>query len=119
MQVLNCVKFHLKIIGCLAVDKKDLPSWCAKVPINQLHISLIYMALVVYAWTTSWFFLFEVKNIPDFMESVFWSSRSIMSLSLYSMFVWYKPHLIEVLDNLDRIVKKRENTKFCFCFYCN
>lgn len=108
MKVLTFVKLHLKIIGCLPIDANILPSWCAKL-INHIHIAAIYLALVIFVCSTSWFFLFGAKSISDCIESVFWSSRAIISLSLYSMFIWYKPNLIEFLNNLDEIIGKRKN----------
>lgn len=108
LNVLEDAKLHLKIVGILPINTDRLPIWCKKIPIHLIHVCTIFLILTLYLCSSIWFFLFELKTFTDLTESVFWGSRSILSITTYSMFIWYKSDLIKFIDNLDEIVNKRK-----------
>lgn len=105
--VLQSVKIHLKILGCSPINHMNLPNCYKRIPpecLNTIQIGLIFLILTLNLVSTFCFYIREVKTFLDFSESVFWASRSILSLALYSMLIWYKSDLVQFFDDLDEIV---------------
>lgn len=112
MCVLRCVKVHLKILGCMPVgiDFIQLPFYQVKIPFNLIHITCIFTILIGNMVATFWFYIREVKTFSDFSESVFWGSRSVLSLVLYTMLIYRKTQLVQFFHRLDEI----SNARKCF-----
>lgn len=110
MCVLKCVKVHLKILGCIPVgiDFIHLPFYGVKIPFNSLHITCIFTILIGNMVATFWFYIREVKTFGDFSESVFWGSRSVLSLVLYTLLICRKTKLAQFFQSIDEIAGKRK-----------
>lgn len=109
--ILKSIKFHLKMLGCLPFNNENWPKLCKKIPqdiINSIQIGLIFLILILNLVSTFSYYIHEVKTFIDFSESVFWASRSILSLILYSLLIWYKPELVKFFDDLGEIVEIRK-----------
>lgn len=113
MRVLQITRIHLKILGVFPLNKpvivnKPLSklSKYIKIDCQFLHIALIYFILLLNILTTFLIYVTDVKTFDDFSESLFWASRSVLSLALYSMFVWYKPDIVKLFADLDDIVEQ-------------
>lgn len=106
--VLECVKIHLRIIGCMPIDSKCLPNWCGSGRFNIIHITLIFFILFINLTLTFMFHIRELHSFIDFSEAVFWASRSVLSLILYVMFIWYKTDIIKLFNDLDEMVNNRK-----------
>lgn len=118
MRVLQITRIHLKILGVFPLNKpiivnKPLSKLSKYSPIDCqfLHIGLIYFILLLNILTTFFIYVTDVKEFDDFSESIFWASRSVLSLALYSMFVWYKPDIVKLFGELDDIVE--QSKRFC------
>lgn len=118
MSVLRCVKVHLKILGCMPVgiDFIQLPFYQAKIPFNLVHITGIFTILIGNMVATFWYYIREVKTFGDFSESVFWGSRSVLSLVLYTMLICRKTKLVEFFHRVDEIACTRKCFQFTFYF---
>lgn len=57
---------------------------------------------------TFWFYIREVKTFGDFSESVFWGSRSVLSLVLYTMLICRKTELAQFFNWMDEIARTRK-----------
>lgn len=115
ISVLNSVKVHFKILGCMPSDNRNWPKWCKRIPskyMHFVHIGSIFVILILNLVSTFWFYIREVDSLIDFSESVFWGSRSVLSLLLYTMFIWYKNDLIKILNNLEEMVNKSKLRRF-------
>lgn len=106
LKIMESAKTHLKILGCFPIEQRHWPPRLQKMPINRIHIGVIFSALILNLSFTFWFYICEVKTFVDLMESVFWSSRSILSLILYAMLVWHKSDLIKLFDDLEEMVDR-------------
>lgn len=113
LPVLESAKMHLKILGCLPlpINQQNWPRRLRKLPINKIHIALVFLILILNFWSTCWFYICEVKTFVDFLESVFWISRAILSLALYSMLIWHKAEFINLFNGLEESVDKSETIK--------
>lgn len=117
---LSHVKMHLKLIGCVPIGSNRFGCIC-----HLIYIGLIFAVLISYSISSLTFLFFNVKTFIEFMESAFWASRSVLSLAVYTTFVWHKVDLAQILVNLDKIVKKRSypvdssEQQFFLCFYWN
>lgn len=111
MCVLRSVKIHLKLLGCMPVDIDFIrfPFNRVKIPFNLLHITCIFTILIGNMVATFWFYIREVKTFSDFSESVFWGSRSVLSLVLYTMLICRKTKLVHFFDCLDEISRTRKS----------
>lgn len=107
LNVLEPIKLHLKIVGCLPIEPNELPKWCRKIPFNRIHIGCVSMILILNFVCTIWFYVGNIHSFADFSESVFWSSRCILSLALYGSFIWYKERFVQLFDDLQAIVNNR------------
>lgn len=114
ISVLECVKIHLKIIGCMPIDSKRLPKWCGSARFNIIHITLIFIILIMNLKLTFLFHINELHSFIGFSEAVFWASRSVLSLTLYAMFIWHKSDIIKLFNNLDEMVNNRKRS---FIYY--
>ncbi|XP_031633866.1 uncharacterized protein LOC116347428 isoform X2 [Contarinia nasturtii] len=113
MIVLESVRRHLKIVGCLPIYKWNLPIWC-----NHVYIGLIFLLLILYLVLTSCFFTFDTKTFIDLWETTFWTSRSVLSLILYYEFIRNRKELIQFIDDLKAIVnERRKKTHVLFEIY--
>lgn len=92
----------------IGIDFIQLPFFRLKIPFNLLHITCIFTILIGNTVATFWFYIREVKTFSDLSESVFWGSRSVLSLVLYIMFIRLKTELIQFFDRLDEIVCARK-----------
>lgn len=112
MCVLKSVKIHLKLLGCMPVgiDFIQLPFCHVKIPFDLLHITCIFTILIGNMVATFWYYIREVKTFADFSESVFWGSRSVLSLVLYTLLICRKTKLVQFFHSLDEIA----NTRKCF-----
>lgn len=113
LNVLASIKVHLKIVGCMPIDEASLPRWCAKLPINHIHIGLVLLILLLNIFSTFWFYIRETETFIDFSESVFWASRSILSTVLYTMLIWRRSDFMKFISTLEEIVENREHS-ICF-----
>lgn len=111
--LLKSVRKHLKLVGCFPMELRNMPSWCAKIPVQRIHIGFVFVILILNLVSTFWFYIREIRQLTliDFCESVFWASRSVLSLILYSMLIWFKDDLVKFFDDLDDIVDSREYLK--------
>lgn len=110
INVLECVKFHLKIMGCLPIDSVHWPSCFGCVHFQVIHISVIFAILLLNLVSTGLFHIYEWQTFIDFSEAVFWISRSVLSLTLYSMFIWYKSDFVKLFNDLDQMVNHRKHS---------
>lgn len=110
ISVLECVKIHLKIIGCMPIDSKWLPKWCRGERFNIIHITSIFIILIINLKLTFLFHIHELHSFIGFSEAVFWASRSVLSLTLYAMFIWHKSDIIKLFNNLDEMVNNRKQS---------
>lgn len=110
MSVLQCVKIHLKILGCMpiGIDFIRLPYCGWKIPFYLVHITSIFTILIGNMAATFWFYIREVETFGDFSEGVFWGSRSMLSLVLYTMFIRRRTELTHLFDRIDEIVCTRK-----------
>lgn len=120
MTVLECVKIHLKILGWMpiGIDFIKLPYFRVKIPFNLVHITGIFTILIGNMIATFWFYIREVETFKDFSESVFWGSRSVLSLVLYTMFIRHKTELIHFFERIDEIVCERKCFSIFFPNFC-
>lgn len=110
---------HLKIIGSLPISPKNWPKWCKKMPkkyVHFVHIGCVFTVLILNLVSTFWFYIREVDSFIDFSESVFWASRSILSLVLYTLFIWHKTDLLSIFNDLETIVNERKHSANGFWF---
>lgn len=110
MCVLRSVKIHLKILGIMPVgiDFIQLPFYPVKIPFNLLHITCIFTILIGNMVATFWFYIREVKTFGDFSEAVFWGSRSVLSLVLYTLLFHRKTKLAQFFNSIDEIAGSRK-----------
>lgn len=101
---LNQVKLHLKLVGCSPIQSNRFYRFFC-IPI---YIAVIFIVLISYSLSSLSFLFFNVKTFIDFTESAFWASRSVLSLAVYTTFVWHRKDLTKILDNLDEIICKRQ-----------
>lgn len=109
MSVLESAKIHFKILGCLPIDQQNWPLRLKKIPCNQIHIGFTFFILILNLLSTCWFYICEVKTFIDFSEAVFWVSRAILALALYSMFIWQKSDFIKLFNDLEDIVDRSKS----------
>lgn len=95
----------------LGIDAIHLPYLRAKIPFDLAHVTCVFTLLIGNMVATFCFYIPRVKTLGDFSESVFWGSRSVLSLVLYTMLICRKPRLIQFFDRLDEIASTR---KCCF-----
>lgn len=100
---LSQLKMHLKLVGCSAKETNRFYRFFC-IPI---YTAVIFIVLISYSMSSLSFLFFNVKTFIDFTESAFWASRSVLSLAVYTTFVWHKKDLAKILDNLSEIVYKR------------
>lgn len=117
ISVLESAKLHLKVLGCLPlpIDQQKWPLRFRKIPINKIHIGFVYLVLILNLLSTCCFYIDKIETFIDFSESVFWISRAILSLVLYSMFIWHKSDFIDLFNEVEDIVDKSEKTFRIFC----
>lgn len=113
MKVLRIAKAHLKFLGCVPADgPKSSDQFTRKISITNntqyLRIGAINVVLILNIASTICIYLTEKDIFDDLSESIFWISRSILSLALYSMFIWYMPDVITSFEDLDEIVDQSE-----------
>lgn len=100
---LNQVKLHLKLVGCSPIESNRFYRFFC-IPI---YIAVIFIILISYSLSSLSFLFFNVKTFIDFTESAFWASRSVLSLAVYTTFVWHRKDLTKILDNLNEIIYER------------
>lgn len=103
IRTLGQLQTHLKLVGCFPIESNRFYRFFC-IPI---YIALIFIVLISYSLSSLSFLFFNVKTFIDFSESAFWASRSVLSLGVYTTFVWHKKDLAKILDKLSEIVDKR------------
>lgn len=92
------------ILGILPFQ--NLPSWCQSIPVDAIYIGFIYIVLILFVWTTSWFLIFEEKTFDELAESIFFSGQSSLYLVMYPVLQYTKVRLLKIFEDLDGIIEK-------------
>lgn len=108
LNVLNNVKVHLQVVGCLPIHSDQLPIWWKYISANSIHIVCVFVLLTLYSLSSFWHFFYELKTFTDLPESVFWTSRSMVSLTIYSMLIWNRNDLNKLVDDFHGIINNRK-----------
>lgn len=108
MKILKTMEYHLKMLGCIPFE---LPLWGQKMPVNKIHIGLIFALLIQNLCSTILFWIYEAETYKQRTQSGFFCTRSFLSLVLYARLVWKKNQLADLVRRLEDIVAKSK-TKF-------
>lgn len=57
---------------------------------------------------TLWFLLFEAVTFSEFSESFYYLNGSVLMISWYAIYSFRKEDFVEIFDNLNKIIAKRE-----------
>lgn len=87
---------------------QNLSPWCKKFPIGSIHCGGFFIILILFVWCTSWFLIFEEKTFDEVSDSVFFTAQSVLYLVLYSIFYRTKRTLIDLFQELAKLIAKSE-----------
>lgn len=101
---------HLLTLGCVSPQNV----WCKRVPIEKTLISCIFIVLILFVWSSCWFHL---PKATDSVQSFTVCCVSILTLINYSVLIWHKTELIQMLTHFDETLRQCESVPFVKRFY--
>lgn len=112
MDILQTVKFHLRVIGCLPIElPSSVPHWCRKIPINQIHTGSGCFLLTYNLISILWFWQYETKTQSDRSGVGFFLFRAVLSLVLYVQLIRERQRLAELIAAMEQMIAKRKGRR--------
>lgn len=87
---------------------QNLPRWCQGVPVDSIYLGFIYITLILFLWTTSWFFFFEEKTFDELSESVYYTVQAALYIILQPIQQFTNDAILKIFDDLENIIEKSE-----------
>lgn len=97
------IKEQMVILGYLPFQ--NLPSWCENIPVHSTYIGIIFINLILFTCTTSWFFIFEEKTFDELAESVFYTVQASLYTVLYPSLLQINDPLLKIFEQLENIIE--------------
>lgn len=112
MQVLYSVKKSLIILGILPMKEQNLPVKLRKYQsiINWAHIFFIIVWLTCYFSSVLGFLFLRATTFGQYSEGGLFCSVTAVRVALYIIFVVQKSKLASLMDDLEKIIEKRESS---------
>lgn len=101
MEIFEKLQKHLRFLGIYN------PKPSEKLKTILLNITSILL-LFLYILSALWYFLFEEKSFRDFSLSFYIVMTALLNFFTYSTFLWQKSKFLRLLDDMKRVIQKRE-----------
>lgn len=108
MKILELIKVLLKLLGLIPVEKMPSILEKYKLKLNFAHICLMFI-LQLFLFTSSWwFFIVKAHTFIEYTDSGYFASISVLTVSLYLVFVLKISKLIGIMRRLEEIIVERK-----------
>lgn len=114
MKILQLLKFYLRLLGYSNFDLNQL-NWL-NLPLNQIQCCLTFSALLFFFLPPTIYFCFEASNFSEFSEAFFFASAAFLLLTLYLVFFIDKTTIIQLINDLDKLIQSSNGIYFLFSF---
>lgn len=104
------VKFYLEVFGIFPLSKQSLPTALQKhqMFINFLHILFTGVSLLLYLSALVYFLIFKAKSIVLTLQAIFFSTVTLMRVTLYFLTIQKREQLSLLMDDLEQMVEMRD-----------
>lgn len=110
---LRIAKIYLQIFGIYPIAKQNLPPAAREYQkfINFLIIAFTSVNLLIYLSTLAYFLIFETKTQSIFFQSIFFTTMTLMRVTVFFLILSKKAQLSLLMDDFDQMIEMREYGK--------
>lgn len=102
------IKWQFMMIGVTPFPKDKLPSILKnhQLLINWIHITVMFVSIVLYFLAPMHFLLFKATNFSEYTESTFYSTVTTLHFAIYTIQICKRSVLIALIRDLEEIIDK-------------
>lgn len=102
------IKWQFMMIGITPFSKDKLPSIVKnhQLLINWIHITVMFVSIVIYFMAPMHFLLFKANIFSEYTESAFYSTVTTLHFAIYTIQICKRSVLVAFIRDLEETIDK-------------